>query len=98
MEGLMHLLRPLALTVRDVLPIAAVVVGFQLLVIRKPIANLRRVTIGFVYVVLGLSLFMAGLEWALFPLGRVMAEQLTDPVFLAARAHVEAPLNWTSFY
>lgn len=98
MEGLMHLLRPLALTVRDVLPIAAVVVGFQLFVIRKPIANLRKVTIGFVYVVLGLSLFMVGLEWALFPLGRIMAEQLTDPAFLAARAHVDQPLHWTSFY
>ncbi len=98
MEGLMHLLRPLALTVRDVLPIAAVVVGFQLFVIRKPIANLRKVAIGFVYVVVGLSLFMVGLEWALFPLGRVMAEQLTDPAFLAAQAHVDQPLPWTSFY
>ncbi|MEM7354264.1 MAG: DUF1538 domain-containing protein [Acidobacteriota bacterium] len=98
MEGLMHLLRPLALTVRDVLPIAAVVVGFQLLVIRKPIANLRKVTIGFVYVVVGLSLFMVGLESALFPLGRIMAEQLTDPAFLAARAPIDQPLHWTSFY
>lgn len=96
MEGLMHLLRPLALTVRDVLPIAAVVVGFQLFVIRKPIANLRKVTIGFAYVVVGLSLFMVGLESALFPLGRIMAEQLTDPAFLAA--HVDQPLHWTSFY
>jgi len=98
MEGLRHLLEPLALTVRDVLPIAAVIVGFQLFVIRKPIANLRRVTIGFVYVVVGLSLFMVGLESALFPLGRVMAEQLTDPEFLAARALVDQPLHWTSFY
>ena len=98
MEELTHLLKILALTVRDVLPIAAVVVGFQLLVIRKPIANLRKVTIGFVYVVVGLSLFMVGLDWALFPLGRIMAEQLTDPAFLAAQAHVDQPLHWTSFY
>lgn len=98
MERLLHLLMPLALTVRDVLPIAAVIVGFQLFVIRQPIANLRKVTIGFVYVVVGLSLFMVGLESALFPLGRIMAEQLTDPAFLAARAHVEEPLHWTSFY
>lgn len=98
MEGLMHFLMPLALTVRDVLPIAAVIVGFQLFVIRKPIANLRKVTIGFVYVVVGLSLFMVGLEQALFPLGRIMAEQLTDPAFLAARTHVDQPLHWTSFY
>ncbi len=98
MEALIHLLRQLALTIRDVLPIVAVVVGFQVLVIRKPIANLRKVTIGFAYVVVGLSLFMVGLESALFPLGRIMAEQLTDPAFLAARAHDGQPLQWTSFY
>ena len=98
MEGLLHFLMTLALTVRDVLPIAAVIVGFQLLVIRKPIANLRKVTIGFVYVVVGLSLFMEGLESALFPLGRIMAEQLTDSAFLAVQEQVEQPLHWTSFY
>ena len=98
METLIQLLRPLVHTVRDVLPIVAVVVGFQLFVIRKPIANLRKVTIGFAYVIVGLSLFMAGLESALFPLGRIMAEQLTDPVFLAGGAHVDQPLDWTSFY
>ena len=98
MAGLMHLLESLALTVRDVLPIAAVIVGFQLFVLRKPIPNLRRVTIGFVYVVVGLSLFMVGLESALFPLGRIMAEQLTDPAFLAAGARAGQPLSWASFY
>ena len=103
MEALLQLLRSLALTVRDVLPIVAVVVGFQLFVIRKPIANLRKVVVGFVYVVVGLSLFMVGLEWALFPLGRVMAEQLTDPALLspallAAGEYVDQTLHWTSFY
>lgn len=95
---LVQILRPLALTIRDVLPIAAVVVGFQLFVIRKPIPNLRKVAIGFVYVVVGLSLFMVGLDWALFPLGRTMAEQLTDPAFLAVGATTEEPLPWTSYY
>jgi hypothetical protein len=98
MEGLMHLLRPLVLTLRDVLPIVAVILGFQLFVIRKPIANLRKVTIGLAYVVVGLSLFMVGLDKALFPLGRIMAEQLTDPAFLASQAIVDQPLHWTNFY
>ncbi len=82
MELLPHLFHTLLLTVRDVLPIAAVIFGFQLLVIRKPIPNLKRVLIGFLYVLVGLALFLVGLEEALFPLGKVMARQLTDPVFL----------------
>ena len=98
MEAVMHLLKTLVLTIRDVIPIAAVILGFQIFVIRKPIPNLRKVTIGFVYVVVGLGLFMVGLEWALFPLGRTMAEQLTDPAFLAAGGSVDQPLHWARYY
>jgi len=71
-------------TLRDVLPIVVVVFGFQLFVIRRPVANLKRVLLGFVYVLLGLTLFLEGLEKALFPLGRLMAQQLTDPGFISA--------------
>jgi hypothetical protein len=35
-----------------------------------------------VFVLLGLTLFLEGLEMALFPLGRLMAEQLTAPEFI----------------
>lgn len=85
-------------TVRDVLPIASIVIGFQLLVLRRPIANLRRVVIGFVYVLVGLSLFLVGLETTLFPLGRLMAAQLTDPGFLAAAGSgTSATLDWIDY-
>lgn len=70
-------------TLMDVLPIAVILFGFQYLVIRRPIPNLRRVLFGFGYVLLGLTFFLMGLEKALFPLGKLMARQLTDPVFLA---------------
>lgn len=69
-------------TVRDVLPIIVILLGFQIFVLRKAIPNLRRVIIGFAYVVVGLALFLQGLEQALFPLGRLMAEQLTNPEFI----------------
>ena len=69
-------------TLHDVVPIAVVIGFFQLLVIRRPPAHMRRILIGFVYVLIGLSLFLLGLERALFPLGRVMAMQLTDPDFI----------------
>lgn len=70
-------------TVSDVIPIAAILFGFQFFVIRKAIPNMRKVLIGFFYVLLGLTFFLLGLEKALFPLGRLMAEQLTNPEFIA---------------
>ena len=69
-------------TLRDVMPIVLTVLGFQVLVLRRSIPNLRRVVIGFVYVTLGMALFLLGLKQALFPLGRVMALQLTAPSFI----------------
>jgi hypothetical protein len=70
-------------TVTDVIPIALIIFAFQYFVIRRWIAQLRRVMIGFVYVLLGLSLFLIGLEEALFPLGKLMAQQLADPAFVS---------------
>lgn len=69
-------------TARDVLPIVAVLLVFQLLVLKRPVPNPRRVAAGLLYVLLGLSLFLDGLQEALFPLGRLMAEQLTAPGFI----------------
>jgi len=85
-------------TLRDVIPIAAVLLGFQLLVLRQRIANAWRVMRGFVYVLLGLALFLMGLEKAIFPLGELMARQLTDPVFLygTEAAHVTV-VHWQEF-
>ncbi|MBW1938199.1 MAG: DUF1538 family protein, partial [Deltaproteobacteria bacterium] len=51
-------------TCRDVLPIIVLITCFQLLVLRQPIPHLRRLIIGGVYVVIGLALFLAGLEKA----------------------------------
>jgi hypothetical protein len=69
-------------TISDVLPIAIIIVGFQSLVIRRPIANLSRVGLGFLYVLVGLAFFLQGLEMALFPIGKLMAQQLTAPEFI----------------
>ncbi len=69
-------------TIRDVVPIAIILFGFQLFVLRRKIPNLGRVLIGFVYVLVGLTFFLYGLEKALFPLGKLMAKQLTAPEFI----------------
>ncbi len=85
-------------TIKDVLPIALIVIGFQLFVIRQPIANMRRLMLGFLYVIAGLGLFLAGLERALFPLGELLAEELTDPDFLTATTAGVESLSWSEFY
>lgn len=84
-------------TVIDVLPIAAILIGFQVGVLRQTIPNLRRVLIGAVYVVVGLSFFLFGLEQALFPLGKTMARQLTDPAFIGAGLD-PSQLTWHDYY
>ncbi|VAX10014.1 FIG01199972: hypothetical protein [hydrothermal vent metagenome] len=81
-EFFMQLLMVTIDTVFDVLPIVVIIFGFQFLVIRQPVPHLKQVLLGFLYVLLGLSFFLVGLEQALFPIGELMATQLTDPVFI----------------
>lgn len=57
----------------DLLPILAVVVIFQVLIIRQPIPDVLQLTLGMLFVVIGLTLFVLGLEQSLFPLGESMA-------------------------
>jgi Protein of unknown function (DUF1538) len=85
-------------TVRDVIPIAIVLAVFQFAVLRRRPPNARRVVIGSVLSVGGLGLFIVGLETALFPIGRTMAEQLTDPVFLAGPGAVATGIEWWRYY
>lgn len=64
--------------VGDILPIVLVVLFFQYAVIRKPLAHLPRISVGFVLVIVGLYAFVLGLKLGLFPIGRSMAEQLVQ--------------------
>ena len=85
-------------TLTDVLPIAGVICGFQFLVLRQKIPKLKQVLIGFVYVLIGLTLFLVGLEVALFPIGKLMAQQLTDPDFIRRAADVvSGKLEWNDY-
>ncbi|HAI69327.1 MAG TPA: DUF1538 domain-containing protein [Gammaproteobacteria bacterium] len=58
---------------RDLTPIIVVIAFFQLIVLQQPIPNLANLLIGIFLVILGLSLFVYGLEMGLFPLGENMA-------------------------
>ncbi len=94
------LLASLISTSRDVLPIVLVVIGFQLFVLRRPIANWQRVVAGFLFVTVGLAVFLVGLEVALFPLGETMAQQLASPELVGRDAMMppDAPLPWYRYY
>ncbi|MCB1645014.1 MAG: DUF1538 domain-containing protein [Pseudomonadales bacterium] len=98
MSLLLDFLDILLATMRDLIPIVAIIFGFQFLVIRKPIVNLSRTLFGFFYVLIGLALFLQGLERALFPLGRLMASQLTDPAFIDLHALLPGEFSWQNYY
>ena len=49
-------------TIWDVLPIVTIIFGFQFVVLRKPIPNLKRILTGFVLVLFGLGFFLEGLQ------------------------------------
>ena len=83
----------------DVLPIVIFLFAFQRLVIGGPMPNRKQIVVGFLFVVVGLGLFLVGLEQTLFPLGRLMAKQLTDPEFLQELAgRGAAALVWQDYY
>jgi hypothetical protein len=93
MELLDIFLNTLAATVKDVVPVVVLLVFFQVVILHRPIPNWKRVAIGCVLVLVGLTLFLDGLETALFPIGKIMARQLSAPEFIfgSEAAALEAP-------
>jgi len=74
MKELLHrLITPLMDSVRDLMPIIGVISFFQIIVLQQPIPNFLDLLVGFLLVVLGLTLFVHGLKMGLFPLGESMA-------------------------
>jgi hypothetical protein len=68
-----HFIKQLYNSFLDLVPIIAVVLVFQVLIIKQPIPDVINLIIGTLFVVLGLALFVQGLELSLFPLGETMA-------------------------
>jgi len=83
-------------TIDDVAPIIGTLFFFQYVVLKRPLANFDRILVGLLMVVLGLTLFLVGLEKAIFPLGDAMARQLTDPAFLYSSGQTPAYL-WQDY-
>jgi len=72
-QFILAVLQKLKLALMDLIPIIVVVVFFQLVVIQKPFPQIGEVIFGFLFVIVGLMLFLEGLKIGLFPIGESMA-------------------------
>ncbi len=97
MDIINDLIKTLLLTGRDLIPIILLFGFFQIVVLKQPIANLKRIIAGSIYVFIGLTLFLAGLDGALFPIGNIMASQLTAPGFLGAENNTVLLTDWKTY-
>jgi hypothetical protein len=89
MELFLDPIKLLIATAKDVLPVLALLVLFQMVVLRLPLPRPGRILFGFALVLVGMACFLGGLDLALFPLGRSMALQLS--------AGVQAGGNWAAY-
>jgi len=60
-------------SLRDLYPIILVIAFFQIAVLQQPIPHLLQILSGTLLVVVGLTLFVQGLQMGLFPIGESMA-------------------------
>jgi hypothetical protein len=78
MEILFNPVSLLLATAKDVVPVLALLVFFQMVVLRQPIPRPGRIVFGFFLVLVGMACFLGGLDLALFPVGRSMATMLAE--------------------
>ena len=76
LAGILPLFRLILGSLRDLAPILLVIFFFQVFVLQQPFPHLERVIVGVILVMLGLTLFIQGLEMGLFPIGEAMAHAL----------------------
>ena len=65
-------------SVRDLLPIVLVIAFFQIVVLQEAPDHLFQIFVGLLFVVLGLTFFIFGLEQGLFPIGESMAHAFAN--------------------
>ncbi len=72
-QPLLALAKATLSSLRDLAPLIMVVAFFQFAVLRQPLPNLYDLGVGMLFVVLGLTFFIYGLEMGLFPIGQSLA-------------------------
>lgn len=84
-------------TIGDVAPILALIIVFQRMILRQPMRHPRRIAMGFIFVLFGLTFFLVGLELALFPIGKLMAIQLSSPEFVFSMSKAPPNPAWYAY-
>ena len=69
------LLRSLLDSIRDLTPVIVVIAVFQIFIIKQPVPNIAGLLSGLLMVIVGLALFVRGLEIGLFPIGETLAHE-----------------------
>lgn len=69
-------LSPLWDTMKSILPLTAILAIIQIVILKKPIDNVKDFLLGFVFSVLGLHLFLKGTSMTLLPLGDSVGRNL----------------------
>jgi hypothetical protein len=73
MQQLKLFLQAMLSSIRDLLPIVLVIAFFQFFILQQHLPNVVDILGGLLLVILGLTLFIKGLETGLFPIGEAMA-------------------------
>jgi len=71
-------LRDLFKTFFNLVPIILTILFFQYIIIKKPLANIKGVIFGFIFLVIGLYGFIVGIKLGLFPIGESIALNLVQ--------------------
>lgn len=69
-------LSPLWETAKGILPLTLILILFQLVILRKPIDDVKRFTAGIILATLGLHMFLMGTGMSLIPLGSSVGRNL----------------------
>lgn len=95
MDLIGDLLRTVATTAADVLPVAVFMLFFYRVVLKQKLVNSAQILVGLVFVTVGLALLLLGVDRALFPAGRMMVRELA--VGSISHGNAAAP-HWLSYW
>lgn len=73
---LIEMLTPIWDTVKGVLPLTSILLIIQLVILRKPIENVKDFSLGILFAVFGLHFFLQGSNMSLIPLGESVGRNL----------------------
>jgi hypothetical protein len=82
-------------TVLDLVPIILLIAFYQMFVLKRKPPQVKKLLMGLFFVIIGLALFLLGLEQALFPVGEIMAVQLSNPDFVGLEGEA---FSWTQYH